>query len=149
MPLALDPDEAERLYQRALAIREIRTGGLWLPIMWHLALRGHTDAMIELANWCSYGNSLQALGRASDRFSPAGLYRRAYRQGDARAAQHMAMSCFNRNDLIGYRFWLAQGVRAGDGEAAEHRRWFETRFWHGAARDIWRGRPKQKRDGFK
>jgi hypothetical protein len=131
-----------------LNIRERRTGGLWLPIMWHLALRGHTDAMIELASWLSDDNNRSSLGKASDPFSAAGLYRRAYLKGNARAAQHMAMSCFNRRNMPGYRFWLGRDASAGDPEASDQLRFFETRLWHGAAHDIKRGRPEQKRDGF-
>ena len=83
--------KAERLYLRAVEIRENRTGGLWLPIMGHLALRGHTDAMIDLASWLTYDNSLAVYGHFAHRFSAAGLYRRAFRAGNARAAQHLAM----------------------------------------------------------
>jgi TPR repeat protein len=143
-----DPSKAERLYEKGLRIRERRSVGLWMPIMWHLAVRGHPDAMIELASWFSRDGSLKAFGSPDDGFSAAGLYRRAYRKGEARAAQHVAMSCFNRNDLAGYRRWLRLAARAGDEEAAHQLRCFETRLPHGAARKIGRGRPDQKRDFF-
>ena len=136
-----------RLYDRALLIRERRTGGLWMPIMWHLALRGHTDAMIDLAAWFSEDNSVASLGSTADGFSAAGLYRRAFLKGNTRAAEHLAMSYFNQNNLQRYRYWLRQGANAGDAEAAEQLDYFEIRLWHGAAHDIRRGRPKQKRDG--
>jgi hypothetical protein len=143
-----DPARMDRLYNRALRIRERRTGGLWMPIIWHLALRGHTDAMIDLAAWFSHDNGSTSLGTPADGFSAAGLYRRAFRKGDARAAQHMAMAHFNRNNMLGYRHWLRLGANAGDTEAAEQIEYFETRLWHGAAHDIGRGRPEQRRDGF-
>jgi hypothetical protein len=139
----------DRLYSRALEIRERRGVGLWMPIIWHLALRGHSEAMIDLAAWFSEDNHAASLGSPADGFSAAGLYRRAYRKGNARAADHMAMSYFNRNNLRGYRHWLQQGANAGDSEAAQQLGFFETRLWHGAAHDIGRGRPKQKRDGFR
>lgn len=116
--------------------------------MWHLALRGHTGAMIELAAWFSDNNKREAFGSFSDPFSAAGLYRRAYRKGDARAAQHVAMSSFNRNDMIGYRHWLRRAAKAGDAEAGRQLRHFETRLWHAAARKIGRLRPEQKKDEF-
>jgi len=116
--------------------------------MWHLALRGHTGAMIELADWFSDDNSASSFGTPAGAFSAAGLYRRAYRKGDARAANNAAMSFFNRNDMIGYRRWLRRAAKAGDLEARKQLRHFETRLWHAAARKIGRLRPEQKRDEF-
>jgi hypothetical protein len=134
------------LYQRGLRIRYERALGLWMPVMWHLALRGHTGAMIELADWFSDGVSTKSFGTPTDPFSAAGLYYRAYRKGDARAAYNAAMSCFNRNDMIGYRQWLRRAAKAGDAEAGKQLRYFETRLWHSDARKVARLRPKQKRD---
>ena len=142
-----EADGKDQLYIHAWNVRDRRTGGFWLPIIRHLALRGHTDAMIDLASWFSEDNGPTTLGKASDPFTAAGLYRRAYRRGNVRAAQHMALSCFNRRDLAGYRSWLALGARAGDADAHRQRRYFETRLWHRVAHDIKRGRPEQKRDG--
>ena len=142
-----DP-KAARLYLKGLAIRYERSVGVWMPIMWHLAMRGHTGAMIELADWFSADNSAKAFGKAADTFNAAGLYRRAYRKGNARAANNAAMSCFNRNDMIGYRHWLRRAAQAGDAEAGKQLRYFETRLWHSAARKIGRLRPEQRRDGF-
>ena len=116
--------------------------------MWHLALRGHTGAMIELADWFSDDNSAGSFGTPADAFSAAGLYRRAYRKGDARAANNAAMSFFNRNDMGGYRRWLRRAAKAGDLAAGKQLRHFETRLWHAAARKIGRLRPEQKRDEF-
>jgi TPR repeat protein len=143
-----DQFKNDKLYLKALRIQEGKAGGLWMPIMWHLALRGHTDAMIELASWFSGSGYLKDLGSAADKFSAAGLYRNAYRAGNPRAAQHMAMICFNRNDLSGYRLWLRRAVQQGDDAAELQLRCFETRLWHSTARKIGRLRPQQKRDEF-
>jgi TPR repeat protein len=143
-----DGMRAEKLYLRAMDIRYGNRRGLRLPILWHLALRGHPGAMIELAEWFSSSNSLQALGKPADNFSALGLYRRAYRKGDPIAAQHLALSCFNRNDLRGYRWWLNRAAKAGDEAAAAQLRHFETRLPQTAAREIGRHRPHQSRDEF-
>jgi TPR repeat protein len=143
-----DDTKAERLYLKGLAIRYERAVGLWMPIMWHLALRGHAGAMVELADWFSGDVSVKAFGSPADAFSAAGLYRRAYQKGDARAASNVAMSHFNRNDMAGYRQWLRRAAKAGDTEAGKQLRCFETRLWHSAARKIGRLRPEQKRDEF-
>jgi len=139
---------AEVLYRRALTIREANGHGLWLPIMWHLALRGHAEAMIDLAGWLSGENGYENLGVASDGFSAAGLYRREWRKGAERAARIMAMSCFNGNDLPGYRRWVRRAGEAGDRDSALEAERFETRLWHRAARRIGRHRPWHKRDDF-
>jgi hypothetical protein len=143
-----DDTAEDRLYMKGLAVRYERHLGLWLPIMWRLALRGHTGAMIELADWFSDDDSAEAFGKPADAFSAAGLYFRAHRKGDARAANNAAMSCFNRNDMIGYRRWLRRAATAGDTEAGKQLRSFETRLWHSAARKIGRLRPSQRRDEF-
>ena len=138
----------DRLYLKGLTVRYERGIGKWMPIMWHLALRGHTGAMIELADWFSDDNSAASFGKPADAFGPAGLYYRAWRKGDARAGVNAAMSCFNRNDMIGYRRWLRCAAKAGDADAARSLRFFETRLWHAAARKVGRLRPRQKRDEF-
>jgi hypothetical protein len=112
MEHVLDETPADRLYLRGLAIRYERHGGLWMPIMWHLAFRGHTRAMIELADWFSGDGSAKGFGAPADAFSPAGLYHRTFRKGDARAAYNAPMSCFNRNDMAGYRRWLRRADKA-------------------------------------
>jgi len=136
----------DRLFEKALRIRHERKIGVWRPIVWHLALRHYPDAMIEMADWLSEGDDLGAFGRAADPFSPAGLYRRAWASGNARAAANAAVSSFNRNDLLNYRSWLRHAANAGGTEAMAELRSFETRLWHGAARKIRRLRPYQKRD---
>lgn len=148
MEYVSDDTAEERLYLKGLAIRYERHVGLWMPIMWHLALRGHTGAMIELADWFSRDNSAKTFGNSTDAFSAAGLYHRACRKGDARAALNAAMSCFNRNDMIGYRQWLRRATNAGDADAGKQLRYFETRLYHAAARKVGRLRPLQKRDKF-
>lgn len=135
-----------KLYLHALDIREGRECGLWLPKMWSLALRGHTGAMIDLADWFSGADN--HLGSAADGFGAVGLYRRAYRKGDARAAFNLAMTCFNRNDLQGYRHWLRKAAGAGDSAAKLQVARFETRLPHSAAAKIGRKRTEQKRDEF-
>lgn len=146
MEYLTDETAADRLYLKALATRYERHTGLWRPIIWHLALGGHTGAMIELADWYSRDSSAKSFGTPADAFSPAGLYYRAYRKGDARAATNAAMSCFNRNDMVGYRQWLRRASKTGDRHAAEQLHYFETRLWHSAARKVRRLRPEQRRD---
>ncbi|WP_175487990.1 hypothetical protein [Sphingomonas sp. NFR04] len=134
------------MYEKALRIRYERESGLWRPILWHLALRRHADAMIELADWISDGDSLRRFGKPADPFSAAGLYRRAWKSGNERAAANIAASNFNRNNLADYRRWLRHAADAGSRESAAELRAFETRLPHGAARKIRRLRPMQMRD---
>lgn len=141
-----DENAEDRLYLRALRIRHERHAGLWMPIMWHMALRGHACAMVDLADWFSGGDSVKEIGKTSDAFSAGGLYYRAYRKGETRAASNMAISCFNRGDMAGYRRWLRRAAKAGDADAARELKCFETRHWHSAARKLRRLRPVQKRD---
>jgi TPR repeat protein len=117
-----------------------------LPKIWNLALRGHTGAMIDLADW--FSGAENHLGPFADTFGPAGLYRRAHLKGNARAAFNLAMTCFNRNDLKGYRQWLGKAARAGDPAAKLQIARFETRLPHSAAAKIRRIRSEQKRDEF-
>lgn len=141
-----DQTPRDRLYLKALAIRYERKPGRWLPIIWHLALRGYDAAMTDLADWYSADNSAAAFGKPADAFSPAGLYRRASRKSDNRAAMNASMSCFNRADLTGYRQWLRRAARAGDETAGKELRYFEIRLSHTAAGKIGRLRPHHKRD---
>jgi TPR repeat protein len=115
--------------------------------MRHLALRGHPEAMTCLADWIS-GPDGGYLGLASMPFSAIALYQRAYRKGCARAARNLALSCFNSDNLPGYRRWLRLASEAGDADSILESRRFETRLWHGAARNIGRLRPRHKRDDF-
>lgn len=139
-------EAGEKLYQQALNIREGRARGLWLPKIWTLALRGHSDAMIDLADW--FAGDANQLGSIADPCSASGLYRRAYRKGNSRAAHNLAMTFFNRNNLQSYRHWIGRAARAGDGVARSQAGCFETRLPHVAAAKIGRKRPEQKRDEF-
>jgi hypothetical protein len=103
--------------------------------------------MIDLAQWiCDDGTWPGKLGRQGDAFSPAGLYYRAFRLGNVRAAQHLAMYCFNSRDMRGYRFWLRRASRQGDGYATNQLAHFETRLPHATARKIGRHRRYHLRD---
>jgi hypothetical protein len=143
---ATDKAKTDRLHSKALDIREGNAVGLWVPIMRHLALRGHHAAMIDLAAWFSQSNRLADFGSPADGFSAAGLYRRAWRHGNAYAAQHLAMGCFNRGDLRGYRHWLGHSARAGDADAKRELLRFEIRLPHANARKVRRLRPFARRD---
>lgn len=107
-----------------------------MGLLWHLALRRYPSAMTELARRIGEDGL-----SAADPYSSAGLCYRALRRGDPTAAHNMAMTCFNRRDLRGYRHWLRLAAKAGDKGAGHQLRRFETRLPHGAARDINRGRP--------
>ncbi|MDG5489121.1 hypothetical protein NYR55_10900 [Sphingomonas sp. BGYR3] len=140
-------DRHDRLYDRAMDILDRRHGiGLGEPILWHLALRNHGPAMLELANRWSRSGRRGELGRMQDAFSPLGLTRRAYRLGHANAAQNMAMTWFNIGDMAGYRLWLRRAAQQGDATSAKEARRFEPRMPHTLARRLRRLRPT-RRDG--
>lgn len=132
----------DRLYDRASMILDGAGNGFGEPILWHLALRRHTEAMLALAGRVS------SAGKPADPFSQQGLERRAFRLGNKRAAQHLAMTHFNQRDLAGYRRWLRWAARAADEEAAIELKRFETRLPHAAAGDIGRRRPCRADDGL-
>ena len=136
----LDPATRDALWLRYHAIAHDHANGLYVPILWHLALRGDSDAMISLAD------TFERPGRYSDGFSQAGLCYRAWRAGYAYGAQHLAMVAFNRGDMVGYRLWLNRAGRAGDADSARQHRRFETRLPHEAARRIRRKRPLRRYD---
>jgi hypothetical protein len=102
----------EKLYALAWDRLAGRRPGLGMPILWHLALRHYEHAMISLSQ------ELPAKGPISDPFSASGLAYRVYRRGFPIGAQNLAMDCFNRGDLGGYRKWLRRAARAGDHYAA-------------------------------
>jgi hypothetical protein len=132
-----DPD---RLWSRYWNIRDRHGNGYATPILWHLALRGHAGAMLEL------GTTFDSRGRRSDPFSQEGLAYRAFRQGEPFGAQHLAINAFNRRDLAGYRHWLARAARAGDDAARRELRRFELRLPHTNAAKIGRRRPHRRYD---
>jgi hypothetical protein len=133
--------KGDRLYALACDRLERRRPGLGMPILWHLALRRYDYAMILLSQ------KLDAAGRIWDPFSSAGLAYRAYRQGHPIGAQNLAMDCFNRGDLCGYRGWLRRAARLGDVAALGELRRFEVRLPHCNARRIGRKRPHRSYDG--
>lgn len=134
----------ERAYERALLIQAGRSLGFWVPIMKHLAMRGFAPAMIDLASWMVDETGNSDFRKAAMPGDAANLYRRAHRQGDERAAQHMAMTCFNRHDLAGYRLWLRRAHYTGDEDALAELRKFETRLPHFAAKRHSRCRPHRR-----
>lgn len=148
MEYVTDETREDRLYLKALGIRYETQVGRWLPIMQHLALRGYVPAMREMADWCAGEDDAAPFGAPSDATSPAGYYRRAYKKGDPVAANNAAISCFNRNDMVGYRGWLRRAANAGDLDAGRQLRCFEIRLSHAAAGKVRRLRPEQKRDGW-
>jgi TPR repeat protein len=135
----------DELYVRAMDIRYGNARGLWLPKIRALALRGHADAMTELADWLADSDDA---GAAAKSFGAAYLYRRAYRKGEPRAAHNLAMTYFNRDDLAGYRTWIRNAGRAGDNAARAEAARFETRLPHKNAVRVGRLRPHQRRDEF-
>lgn len=135
----MSKDKLERLYARAMAIQEGRVVGHWLPIAKALANRGHGLGMLEFARW------LKANGKSPQAQS---LCLRAFRMGEINGAQHMAMDCFNANNLKGYRYWLARAAAKGDAQSKYELKRFETRMSHGAAFDIGRGRPNYPNEGY-
>lgn len=141
----MDEAKAERLYLRAAAILDRRSNGLAMPILRHLALRGHGWSNAILADLSS-GPDGNRPGLPSRQGSPAWLYRRAHRNGVDWALRNLAISHFNANKLRDYRFWLAQAARYGAEEAAVELRYFQLRQPHGAARKIGRHRPRQRHD---
>ena len=128
---------------RAEMIMRRQGNGHYLPILDHLARRGHAPAMLELAGLFTRDNDAADLGAMSRVRTPAWLYRRVWWRGgaDARfAAQNLAMSRFNIGDLQGYRLWLRRAQMLGDDDAGHELDRFETRLPHGAAHAIGRGR---------
>ena len=125
---------------RAISILDGQGDGFAVPILFLGALRGMSDAMIALSNALSGG------GAMADPFSQRGLCRRAWRRGDTTGAQNLAVDCFNRRDLQGYRHWLHRAARMGDPYAAREVRRFETRLPHLNARKIGRKRPDRRCD---
>jgi hypothetical protein len=137
----MDHAGQERLQKLIGAWLDGRSPGDGMGLLWHLALRRYPSAMTELSRRIGEDGL-----SAADPFSAAGLNYRAFRRGESLGAYNMAMSCFNRGDLGGYRHWLHRAAGAGDGDARQQLRRFETRLPHGAARDIRRGRPRKAYD---
>lgn len=130
----------DRLYARAVNILERRENGFGGPILEYLAHRGVTNAMVALGCYFDLPGGFAV--PSSDR----GLNRRAWRRGDPTGASNLAVDCFNRRDLQGYRMWLHRAARAGDPYSARELKRFETRLPHGDAKKIRRGRPYRRYD---
>lgn len=129
----------DTLWKRYWSIKDEHGCGLYMPILWHLALGGDYSAMVTLAD------TFATEGRVANRFSRAGLYYRAHRGGYGYAAQHLAMDAFNRGDLASYRYWLRRAVRF-DPDYLKQLKRFETRLPHQTARERGRGRPYRSYD---
>lgn len=133
------PAKRDALWKRYWSIKDEHGCGMYVPILWHLALGGDFSAMVTLAD------TFAMEGRIADRFSRAGLYYRAHRAGYEYAAQHLAMDAFNRGDLASYRHWLRRAVRFDPDHLKQLKR-FETRLPHQTARERGRGRPYRSYD---
>ena len=133
------PAKRDALWKRYWSIKDEHGCGMYVPILWHLALGGDFSAMVTLAD------TFAMEGRIADRFSRAGLYYRAHRAGYEYAAQHLAMDAFSRGDLASYRHWLRRAV-CFDPDHLKQLKRFETRRPHQTARERGRGRPYRSYD---
>lgn len=139
-------EKFDRLFSRAEAILEGRSNGFGMPILQTLAHQRYGPAMLSLAAFKTETGKRANLGRISDAASPAGLMYRAFRQGEAYAAQNFALTLFHAGDLAGYRHWLRRAANCGDEDAARELSRFEVRQPYPLARRIKRIRPF-RRDG--
>ena len=135
-----DQDRLDRLYDRALHIQAGLRNGYCEPIFRALAVRNYGYGQVLFA--CDFAVEKM---RGNHPASSAYWYRKAWRSGDANAAQHMAMNCFAANDLQGYRRWLRRAARLGDTEAAFELGKFATRLPIARLRAIGRIRPEYRR----
>jgi hypothetical protein len=134
----IEQRKLDAFWKRFWAIRDSHANGYAEPILWHMALRGDPGAMVSLSQ------TFEGQGPLAAPWSQAGLCRRAWRQGYAFGAQHLAMAAFNRRDLGGYRYWLRRAANAGDPDALAQLKRFELRLPHANARSIGRKRPWRK-----
>ena len=139
-------DRFERLFLRAELILDGKANGFGTPILRYLAHRRYGPAMLSLAARMTESGDPASLGRLSDANSPMGMMYRAFRQGEANAAQNFALSLFYAGDLSGYRQWLGRAAQSGDGDATRVLKRFEMRQPYPLARRINRIRPF-RRDG--
>ncbi len=133
-------DKLDRLYDRALHIQAGLKPGFCKPIFYILAIRNYGHGQVLFA--CDFAVEKM---RGNHPASSAYWYRKAWRGGNANAAQHMAMDCFAANDLQGYRRWLRRAALLGDSEAAFQLRKFATRLPIARLRAIRRMRPEYRR----
>lgn len=139
----------ERLFLRAINIQQEKAHGFWVPIMRHLMIRGHEDAMIALGHWYTEGNGARDLDGIGEPYTAANLYYRVWRSGGdagARATHSLALSYFNRGDMLRFRLWARRGARLGDCSCGIYTKFFETRLPHATARKVRRQRPEGARD---
>ncbi|MCW1404022.1 hypothetical protein OKA06_17555 [Novosphingobium sp. MW5] len=134
----------ERLWLRAWKIAEDNGHGHRLPILHHLAMRGHELGLLDLANFQIIDGDRNTAGRLADGHSPVRLMYRAYKRGSPTAAQNMALTYFWLNDLCGYRHWLRKAARAGDQDAGLELKRFETRQPFTLAKRMRRLRPLRR-----
>ncbi|HET6525710.1 hypothetical protein [Sphingopyxis sp.] len=139
-PMFRDQDKLDRLYDRALHIQAGLAPGFCQPVFRALAVRNHGHGQVSFA--CDFAVEKM---RGNHPASSTYWYRRAWRSGNANAAQHMAMNCFAANDLKGYRHWLGRAARLGDTEAAFELGKFATRLPHARLRSVRRIRPEYRR----
>lgn len=102
--------------------------------------------MLWIAGRATRSGVRSELGTPAKWFSPANLMYRAYRLGEANAAQNLAMTYFNIGDMQRYRNWMKRSARAAETNAAVEAARFETRLPHVLARRMGRLRP-YRRDG--
>ncbi|HET9512170.1 MAG TPA: hypothetical protein VFO80_13560, partial [Sphingomonas sp.] len=124
----------DRIYRRAMAIYEGRANGFWLPMIRRLAHAHMPEALTLLADH----------EHRSRRSEMLRAYRLAWRLGSSTGAYNRAIDAFNRRHLAQYRLWLRRAANAGDREAADAYRRFETRLPHADARVIGRHRPYRR-----
>lgn len=135
-----DKNKLDALYNRALRIQAGLANGRCEPIFRALAIRHYDPGQVQFA--CDFATEET---RSNHPASAAYWYRRAWRRGNANAAQHMAMDCFANNDLQGYRHWLRRAARLGDADAAFELGKFATSLPFGRLRAIGRLRPEIRR----
>lgn len=130
----------DRWYDRALKILDGRANGMGLPVLRALALRGHPYAMAALANRLTdpYNSDYDpkrgmALTRAVAR-----------KLGESWTLENLAVTCRNRNDMAGYRYWIARASLLGEPEVVRERGEFCTRFPYAIMRRWKRYRPLRK-----
>jgi hypothetical protein len=137
-------DRFDRLFSRAELILDGKANGFGMLILQVLAHRRYGPAMLSLAARETEAGNRADLGRFSDANSPAGLMYRAFRQGEANAAQNLAFTLFYAGDLAGYRRWMRRAARSGDEDASRELTRFEVRQPYPLARRINRVRPFRK-----
>lgn len=115
----------DRLYARALAIEDDGAAGNALQIWRALALRGNPYAQQRLADILADPSNIR-LYRPKHGVA---WYRRAIANGNSAAMYNLAITYRNRNNLGGYRYWLARSARIDQRDLVELKQ-FRTRFSH-------------------